>query len=170
VACPPACLLPAIEIGTRGGGRTMLVPHWGGHLMNVYTQDYAWPKHVLDYVRRECLKPGGYDGLMMDCLWQYEPDQQDVNADGVHDQRDTQTWQEGMLFLLAPICASSSRTRFSPATAAGPGRTTVPTSNLPMDACTRTPWETNSAVWSGRTCGTGTAAQWTRSKGVSHSI
>ena len=78
----------------------MLVPHWGGHLMNVYTQDYAWPKHVLDYVRRECLTPGGYDGLMMDCLWQSEPDQQDVNGDGVHDQRDTQAWQEGMLFLL----------------------------------------------------------------------
>ena len=43
---------------------------------------------------------GAYDGLMMDCLWENEPDQQDVNGDGVHDQRDTQAWQEGMLFLL----------------------------------------------------------------------
>ena len=84
----------------RRADGALLVPHWGGHLMNAYTQDYAWPKHVLDYVRRECLTPGGYDGLMMDCLWQSEPDQQDVNRDGVHDQRDTQAWQEGMLYLL----------------------------------------------------------------------
>ncbi|MHB0960235.1 MAG: alpha-amylase family protein [Pirellulaceae bacterium] len=84
----------------RRSDGSMLVPHWGGHLMNVYTQDFAWPKHVLDYVHRVCLVPGAYDGLMMDCLWQHEPDQQDVNGDGMHDQRDTQAWQEGMLFLL----------------------------------------------------------------------
>ncbi len=87
----------------RRADGTMLVPHWGGHLMNVYRYDYAWPRHVLDYVRRVCLAPGAYDGLMMDCLWQSEPDQQDVNGDGVHDQRDTQAWQEGMLFLLRSL-------------------------------------------------------------------
>ena len=82
---------------------SVLVPHWGGHLMNVYTQDYAWPKHVLEYVRRVCLRPGAYDGLMMDCLWENEPDHQDVNGDGVNDARDTQAWQEGMLFLLRSL-------------------------------------------------------------------
>jgi hypothetical protein len=84
----------------RQADGTVLVPHWGGHLMNVYTHDYAWPKHVLDYVRRVCLVPGGFDGLMLDCLWPNEPDQQDVNRDGVHNPRDTQAWQDGMLFLL----------------------------------------------------------------------
>jgi hypothetical protein len=82
---------------------SLLVPHWGGHLMNVYAHDFAWPRHVLDYVRRVCLTPGGYDGLMMDCLWQTEPDQQDVNRDGVHDRRDTEAWQAGMLFLLKSL-------------------------------------------------------------------
>ncbi|MBM4091264.1 MAG: hypothetical protein FJ276_17850 [Planctomycetes bacterium] len=87
----------------RRADGTMLVPHWGGHLMNVHTQDFAWPRHVLEYVRRVCLAPGAYDGLMLDCLWPNEPDQQDVNRDGVHDQRDTQAWQEGMLFLLRSL-------------------------------------------------------------------
>ncbi len=87
----------------RRADGSVFVPHWGGHLMNVYTQDYAWPKHVLEYVRRVCLANGAYDGLMMDCLWENEPDQQDVNGDGVHDQRDTQAWQEGMLFLLRTL-------------------------------------------------------------------
>ncbi len=85
---------------------SLLVPHWGGNLMNVYTQEYAWPRHVLEYVHRVCLAPEAYeayDGLMMDCLWENEPDQQDVNGDGVHDQRDTLAWQEGMLFLLRSL-------------------------------------------------------------------
>jgi hypothetical protein len=80
-----------------------IVPHWGGRLMNVHTQDFAWPKHVFDYVNRECLTPEGYDGLMLDCLWEFEPDQQDVNRDGTHDQRDTQAWQAGMMFLLRSL-------------------------------------------------------------------
>ena len=54
-------------------------------------------------MRRVCLVPHGYDGLMMDCLWQGEPDQQDVNGDGTHDQRDTEAWQAGMLFLLKSL-------------------------------------------------------------------
>ncbi len=93
----------------RRADGTLIVPHWGGHLMNVYAHDYAWPKHVLDYARKVCLAPGAYDGLMMDCLWEGEPDQQDVNGDGVHDQRDTQAWQEGMLFLLRSLPQRVSR-------------------------------------------------------------
>lgn len=99
----------------RADGR-LIVPPWGGNLMNVYTQDYAWPKHVLDYVKRECLTPDGYDGLMFDCMWQSEPNEQDVNADGVHDERDTQAWQEGMLFLLRSL-----REQFPDAILAGNG-------------------------------------------------
>jgi hypothetical protein len=84
----------------RKADGTYLVPHWGGHLMNVWTADYAWLEHVLDYVRQHCLQPGVYDGLMLDCLWSTEPPEHDTNGDGVHDARDTAAWQEAMLFLL----------------------------------------------------------------------
>lgn len=84
----------------RKANGTYLVPHWGGNLMNVCTQDHAWLKHVLRYVRQTCLQPGVYDGLMLDCLWPVEPAEHDANSDGVHDARDTAAWQEGMLFLL----------------------------------------------------------------------
>ncbi len=89
----------------RRADGTLIVPHWGGNLMNAYTQDYAWPRHVLDYVQRECLTPGGYNGLLLDCLWPSEPDEQDVNKDGRHDGQDTQAWQEAMLFLLNSLRA-----------------------------------------------------------------
>ncbi len=85
---------------SRHADGTPLVPPWGGYLMNPFVEQYAWARHVLDYVARECLTPMGYDGVMLDCLWETEPDQQDVNGDGVHDARDTRAWQEAMQFLL----------------------------------------------------------------------
>lgn len=87
----------------RATDGTYLSPHWGGHLMNVCVQDHAWPRHVLAYLRRECLRPGGYDGVMLDCLWAAEPGGHDANGDRVHDARDTAAWQEGMLFLLRQL-------------------------------------------------------------------
>ena len=87
----------------RKADGTYLVPHWGGNLMDVCTQDHAWLRHVLSYVRRHCLGPGAYDGLMLDCLWAGEPAEHDANSDGVHDTRDTAAWQEGMLFLLRSL-------------------------------------------------------------------
>ena len=84
----------------RKADGSYLVPHWGGNLMNICTQDHAWLKHVLTYVRQHCLQPGGYDGLMLDCLWPAEPAGHDVNGDGVCDARDTAAWRDGMLFLL----------------------------------------------------------------------
>lgn len=89
----------------RKADGTYLVPHWGGHLMNNCTGDHAWLKHVLAYVRRHCLQPGGYDGLMLDCLWPTEPGGLDVNADGVQDARDTMAWRDGMVFLLRQLRA-----------------------------------------------------------------
>lgn len=89
----------------RQADGTYLVPHWGGHLMNVCTQDRAWLKHVLNYVRRTCLRPGGYDGLMLDCLWPGEPAGHDANGDGVCDARDTAAWREAMVFLLRRLRA-----------------------------------------------------------------
>ena len=89
----------------RAADGTYLTPHWGGHLMNVCVQDYAWPRHVLNYVRQHCLRPGGYDGLMLDCLWPTEPAGHDANGDGIHDARDTAAWQAGMLFLLRQLRA-----------------------------------------------------------------
>jgi hypothetical protein len=89
----------------RKADGTYLVPHWGGYLMNNCTGEHAWLKHVLAYVRRYCLQPGGYDGLMLDCLWPTEPGELDVNADGVHDARDTAAWRDGMVFLLRRLRA-----------------------------------------------------------------
>jgi hypothetical protein len=89
----------------RKADGTYLVPHWGGNLMNICAQDHAWPRHVLTYVRQQCLQPGGYDGLMLDCLWPAEPAGHDANGDGVHDARDTAAWQDGMLFLLRRLRA-----------------------------------------------------------------
>lgn len=89
----------------RTADGTYLTPHWGGHLMSATAQGYAWPKHVLTYIRRHCLRPGAYDGLMLDCLWRTEPGGHDANSDGVHDARDTAAWQAGMLFLLRQLRA-----------------------------------------------------------------
>ncbi|HOB97249.1 MAG TPA: putative glycoside hydrolase [Verrucomicrobiota bacterium] len=89
----------------RRADGTYLAPHWGGHLMDVCIQGRAWLRHVLRYVRRHCLGPGGYDGLMLDCLWAAEPTGHDANSDGVHDARDTAAWRESMLFLLRQLRA-----------------------------------------------------------------
>lgn len=95
---------------------TPVVAPWGGKLLSPYTEAFAWPRHVLDYVARQCLTPGGYDGVMLDCLWETEPEGQDVNGDGVCDERDTDAWQQGMLFLLQRL-----RTQFPEAIVVGNG-------------------------------------------------
>ncbi len=89
----------------RRADGTYLTPHWGGRLMDVCVQSRAWLRHLLRYVRRHCLGAGGYDGLMLDCLWPAEPPGHDANRDGVHDARDTAAWRESMLFLLRRLRA-----------------------------------------------------------------
>ncbi len=82
---------------------TYLVPHWGGNLMNPTANDHAWIRHVLQYIRHYCLGTAGYDGIMLDCLWPSEPGELDVNGDGKHDARDTQAWQDSMVYLLRQL-------------------------------------------------------------------
>jgi hypothetical protein len=78
-------------------------PHWGGHLMNPWVQDYAWPRHVIRYVEQTCLGPNGYDGVMIDCLWEGPPGQMDVNGDAAHDQQDTRDWQTAVMWMLRTL-------------------------------------------------------------------
>ncbi len=80
-----------------------LSPHWGGHLMNPWVRDYAWPRHVMQYIERIGLGPDGYDGVMIDCLWEGPPGQMDVNRDGVHDPQDVQDWQTACMWLLRTL-------------------------------------------------------------------
>lgn len=80
-----------------------LVPHWGGHLMNPYVGEFAWPRHIVRYVEQIGVGPNGYDGVMIDCLWEGPPGGMDVNGDGTSDDRDTQDWQTGVLWLLRTL-------------------------------------------------------------------
>lgn len=80
-----------------------LSPHWGGHLMNPWLQDYAWPRHVLAYIEKTCLGSDGYDGVMLDCLWEDPPGGMDVNGDHRRDDEDIRAWQEGTLWLLRTL-------------------------------------------------------------------
>ncbi len=42
------------------------VPSWGGHMMNPWVNEFAWPKHVIAHAEKRLLVPGKYDGIMFD--------------------------------------------------------------------------------------------------------
>lgn len=87
----------------RTAAGAYLEPHWGGYLMNVCADDFAWPRHLFAYAQACGVGERGYDGVMIDCLWPAEPQGCDVNLDGVHDAQDTRAWREGALRLLTDL-------------------------------------------------------------------
>jgi hypothetical protein len=86
-------------------------PHWGGHMMNPYKENFAWPRHVIGVLKKNYLDNGLYDGVMFDCLGEGAPTFAstdtpptcDLNEDGVFDNNDHTCWQQGVLFLLQTL-------------------------------------------------------------------
>lgn len=94
---------------------TPIVPVWGGHLMNPYKKNFAWARHVAQFVKTAYLDTGQYDGIMFDILSQWAPTFAssdvpptcDVNEDGVFNNQDHNDWQAGILHLLRTLRASN---------------------------------------------------------------
>lgn len=80
---------------------------WGGYLMNPYKNGYAFVDHVADFVEAKYLVPGGYDGIMFDCLFDGAPrflsPTVDVDENGVDDWRDDVAFREGVTHLLTRL-------------------------------------------------------------------
>ncbi|MBN2525346.1 MAG: hypothetical protein JXR76_03065 [Deltaproteobacteria bacterium] len=94
---------------------TPIVPVWGGHLMNPFTADFAWARHVAQFVKSEYLDTGQYDGIMFDILSEWaptfassdSPPTFDVNGDGEFNNQDHKDWQAGVVHLLQTLRASN---------------------------------------------------------------
>lgn len=91
------------------------VPPWGGHLMNPWWNGFAWAKHVAAYVEANLLVPGGYDGILFDCLWETAPGwassdgTADVDGSGRYDEADHAAWRAGVAHLLRTLRARHPR-------------------------------------------------------------
>ncbi|MBN1798556.1 MAG: carbohydrate binding domain-containing protein [Spirochaetales bacterium] len=85
-----------------------MVPHWGGHLMNPYKHNFAYPKHVINFVKTYYLDTGLYDGVMFDILAEGaptfastdNPPTFDTDEDGDFNEDDHKKYNEGVLYLL----------------------------------------------------------------------
>ncbi len=85
-----------------------MVPHWGGHLMNPYKHNFAYPKHVINFVKTHYLDNGLYQGVMFDILSEGaptfaskdNPPTFDTDEDDDFDADDHKKYNEGLLYLL----------------------------------------------------------------------
>ncbi|MCL2641690.1 MAG: putative glycoside hydrolase family 15 protein [Phycisphaerales bacterium] len=82
----------------------LCIAPWGSSLMNPYAQNFSWPKAILDYVASSVM-PEGYDGVMLDCLWEEACCEDggsgvDVNGDGKRTSEDQAAWITAMEYLL----------------------------------------------------------------------
>lgn len=75
-------------------------PPWGGHMMNPWVHNFAWPRQLIKYLDT-CLAGGLYDGVMYDCLSETAHPDFDIDGDGRSGtDNDRACWNEGMNFLL----------------------------------------------------------------------
>ncbi|MCL2647829.1 MAG: putative glycoside hydrolase family 15 protein [Phycisphaerales bacterium] len=89
---------------SRHANGSLCIAPWGSSLMNPYAQSFGWPKAVLDYVASSVM-PEGYDGVMLDCLWEEACCEDggggvDVNGDGKRTPEDRAAWIAAMEYLL----------------------------------------------------------------------
>lgn len=89
---------------------------WGGYFMNPYAGDYAFPRHVVAYVKDHYLDTGLYDGVMFDCVWNFaprffwsSPRGVDVNGDGDDTGQDDADYMAGVEFLLSSMREAAPR-------------------------------------------------------------
>jgi hypothetical protein len=81
---------------------------WGGHMMNPYKRNYAYPKHVSAFIKEHYIDSGLYDGVMFDIVTEWvptfaspdDPPTFDVDEDGDFDDADRVHYVEGMTYLL----------------------------------------------------------------------
>jgi hypothetical protein len=79
----------------------LIRPPWGGHFMNPYAANFAWPKHAASFVGRHYLRTQQYDGMLLDILAEGNWMGADLNRDGVKDGQDEALWQQGMALVVA---------------------------------------------------------------------
>ena len=91
-------------------------PSWGGHFMNPYIANNAWPKFVANFVSRHYVKPGDYDGVLMDIMAESNWMGADLNRDGRCDKQDKDLWQKGI-----NVAVTGLRTDFPQAIISGNG-------------------------------------------------
>jgi hypothetical protein len=81
---------------------------WGGHLMNPYKYDFAYPKHMISFIKKYYLDSGLYDGVMFDVLLEGvptflskdNPQTFDTDEDGRFTKDDNKKYIDGVLYLL----------------------------------------------------------------------
>jgi hypothetical protein len=76
-------------------------PPWGGHFMNPFAANNAWPKHVADFVGRHYLQTHRYDGVLLDIMAEGNWMGADLNQDGFLNTHDETLWQKGMALAAA---------------------------------------------------------------------
>jgi hypothetical protein len=98
-------------VKTTGG--QYAIPSWGGHLMNPYAHNFAWPKYAINFISDNYLDNNQYDGILFDVLVEWaptfaspdNPQTADINGDGVFDNEDNIRYQEGINYLLSTLRA-----------------------------------------------------------------
>ncbi len=85
---------------------------WSPRLLNPYTDNFAWPRHLIEYISKYVLINGQYDGVMFDCLWEFPlwDQQMDIDGDGKADTAaDKEAWVAGISYLLRETRAKFPR-------------------------------------------------------------
>jgi hypothetical protein len=83
-----------------------IISRWGGHMMNPYKSNFAWPEYIINYVKEHYI--GNYDGVMFDILQEWVPTFAsddvpptfDTDEDGDFDEDDRIFYREGIIYLM----------------------------------------------------------------------